>query len=131
MYDNYHYPMGADTPSAPWNREETPEMKFNILVSQTLSKTVGVTTDDYIPLIEQEEDTGVYEDYADTDETDWKKVLDNSEHYTPLELIELFKEYLKEFRQETKALNYHPSFIEHLISECESWVEDELEVIEE
>ena len=49
MYDNYHYPLGADTPDAPWNQEEVPDEDFEITCSQSLSKTVTVTTNNYIP----------------------------------------------------------------------------------
>lgn len=47
MYNNWDYPIGADTPSAPWNIEDPPEREFDVAVSCSLSKDTKVTTDDY------------------------------------------------------------------------------------
>ena len=45
--DNYNYPMGADTPDAPWNQADNPEREVEVLVSVTLSKTVKIKVSDY------------------------------------------------------------------------------------
>lgn len=42
--DNYHYPMGADTPDAPWNQVDPPDVDFNVEANVTLSRTAVVTT---------------------------------------------------------------------------------------
>ena len=47
MYDNYNYPLGTDTPNAPWNQEEQPNREIEVTVSVTLSKTVKINVDDY------------------------------------------------------------------------------------
>ena len=40
--DNYNYPMGADTPDAPWN-QEIPEMeKYDVEVNYTLTPQTDV-----------------------------------------------------------------------------------------
>lgn len=40
MYNNYDYPIGADTPSAPWNKPQ--EEKFTANVTYTIEKTVSI-----------------------------------------------------------------------------------------
>ena len=125
MYDNYNYPIGADTPHAPWNEQEVPERCFDVLISQTLSKTTVVSTRDYIP--EYEEEDG--HTYADTSETDWEKAYSHSWHYTPIELIREFKEFLtKHLPDPIVDIKGFREF-KHLIDECENWTEDETEVI--
>lgn len=45
MYDNYNYPMGADTPDAPWNQVDPQEVDFDVEAIVNLSRTAKVTTD--------------------------------------------------------------------------------------
>ena len=47
MYNNWDYPMGADTPYAPWNEVDPPEKTFDITISYSLSKDIEVTSDNY------------------------------------------------------------------------------------
>ncbi len=45
--DNYNYPIGSDTPEAPWNQADNPEREIEVTVSVTLSKTVKIKVSDY------------------------------------------------------------------------------------
>lgn len=45
--NNYDYPMGADTSSAPWNQEENPPIEVEVDVTLTLNKTIKVNITDY------------------------------------------------------------------------------------
>ena len=45
MYDNYNYPPGADTPDAPWNQIDTPEIEKECSATVVLNKDTLVTTD--------------------------------------------------------------------------------------
>ena len=47
MYNNWDYPMGADTPDAPWNEKDPPKKTFDITISYSLSKDIEVTSDNY------------------------------------------------------------------------------------
>ena len=131
MYDNYNYPPGADGPDAPWNQEDTPEKEFEVTISQTLSKNTTVCTADYCPggcYQETEWDIDGCHTVAcyepdDTSDTDWKAAY-NNEHYTPLGLIQEFKEMLE------KNTPISESRRKHLIEECMNWIEDDLEVCE-
>lgn len=42
-----NYPIGADTPDAPWNQVDPEPKKIEVTVSVTLSKTVEVEVTDY------------------------------------------------------------------------------------
>ena len=144
MYNNYDYPAGSDNERAPWNEVEVPEKDFEVTCSQSLSRTVTVTTNNYIPGasgVDYEDDGegGVsacgWQDPDDTSNTDWGKEYDEGGHYTPLQLIQMYKETLEEQLkswegiEDTRIGRAQIEKIEHLIEECESWTEDETEYI--
>ena len=61
--DNYNYPIGSDTPEAPWNQVDNPEREIEVTVSTTLSKTVKVRVSDYeITDFGKDEDGEYFED---------------------------------------------------------------------
>ena len=124
MYESGYYPMGADNEYAPWREAVPPERKFNVCVSQTLSKNTEVVTTNYLP--EYDDEDG--KTYYDTLDTDWKEAYAECS-YTPLELIELFKKYLEEHLPDPKDKGEYRRAKE-LISECSNWVEDDFEVVE-
>lgn len=75
MYDNYNYPPGSDTPDAPWNQVDPPEVDFNVEAIVNLSRTAVVTTnrvymdDDVMRICEDCGAGGAYKDnYADIPE---------------------------------------------------------------
>ena len=127
--DNYNYPWGADTPDAPWNQVEVPERDFDVIISQTLSKSTTVTTSNYIPVSEREEDFNNF--YCDTSNTNWKDAYSESGHYTPLELIEKFKELLEKYMPDPIVNMKDYKKARFLIEECKNWIEDDIEIMEE
>lgn len=138
MYDNYNYPAGADNESAPWNQSDPEEKEFSVLCSQSLSKTVTVTTCNYIPGdsgvdYEPDDEGGYYADQwhdpDDTSDTDWDEEYHDNDHYTPLQLIELFKQHLENELAKTEDVK-DSRRIKHLIEECSDWTEDETEYLE-
>lgn len=137
MYDNYNYPLGADNEDAPWNEKPTPEIDFEVLVSQTLSKSTIVTTSDYIYTENVEYDdegSRFLERDQDTENTNWERAYNESGLHTPLELIELFGEFLKEHLKtipDDKVSEYKRRRCMDLIIECEDWTSDDLEIVEE
>jgi len=125
---NYPHMTQSQWDSAPFNEVEVPERQFDVCISQTLSKSTVVTTNDYVPVVDQDED-GCYS-YRDTSDTDWKKAY-KSEHLTPLQLIGEFKDFLtKHLPDPVVNIAEHKKW-KKLISECEGWIEDEIEYIEE
>lgn len=126
--DNYNYPWGADNASAPWNQVDTPEREFDVLISQTLSKQTTVVTNDF--LIKIENDEGFSNEIRDTSDTDWEKAY-RDYRYTALDLIEIFKKMLQENLPNPKEDPKKYKKYKNLIEECEGWVEDDIEVMEE
>lgn len=126
MKESDYYPMGSyNDPSAPWNEVELPEEEFDVTISQTLSRDVVVSTNDYI---EYGEDT-----VPDISETDWDKVYKDNSLHTPLELIGLLKEYVTKDIEQTEALeenfsrNMRLRKLQSLLKECDDWNDDETE----
>lgn len=146
-----NYPPGVSdsTWDAPWNEPEIPDEDFEITCSQTLSKTVTVTTNNYIPGdsgvdYERDDEGGYYasgwHDDPDTSDTNWAEEYKENGFKTPLELIGLLKEYLeKDLRNIQKDMltndrSYKATkarMLKGLIEECEGWINDETEYIEE
>lgn len=133
MFDNYNYPPGADNESAPWNQTEQEEKEFNVTVSQTLSKSTIVFTNDYTHeyLKEWDDMGGFVEENIDTSDTDWKTAFEDNENMTPLDLIKTLKNYLQDGLEKKGEVSWKPQYVERLIQECEGWIEDETVYVED
>ena len=143
MSDMDFYPAGAyyDS-SAPYNEPYVPEKEFDCTCIQVLSKTVSVITDNYIPgksgVDDEVDDEGhpyasPWHDPDDTSDTNWAEEYHDNDHYTPIQLIGLYKDTLKKQLESWEGMEDTPEGmkniknIKHLISECEGWEEDELD----
>lgn len=121
MNESGYYPSGAEfDPKAPWNEREIPERQFDVCISQTLSKSTSVTTKDYAL-------DGMC---INTSETDWGEAY-KKEHLTPLQLIERYKSFLSKHLPDPVVDIKGFKEFKYLIRECENWVNDETEIIEE
>ena len=119
-----YYPAGAySDPSAPYNEVSIPERDFDVNVCQTLEKYVTVTTDDYIPDYDDWDRSVHY----DTSDTNWLEAYYDNDYHTPLQLIELFKQYLEE-NLKNGVVFKSPRYTEDLIKECEGWEEVETNI---
>ena len=135
-----YYPAGAyNDPSAPYNEPIIPDEDFEITCSQSLSKTVTVTTNNYIPRAsgidyERDDEGGTYaspwHDDPDTSDTNWADEYHENDYHTPLQLIQLLEQVLKN-NLEHGIVFKNSKFTQHLINECEGWAEDETEYIKE
>ena len=134
MSTDGNYPDGSQyDKNAPWNMKDSPERDFKVTCSQTLSKTVEVFTNAYTSIPEREfdgENTVTVIDY-DTSNIDWKEEYKNNDYYTPLQLIELFQKYLLDEVNGSNMVSRNPKFLHHIITECNNWIEDELEIVED
>jgi hypothetical protein len=110
---------------APWNEPVIPEKEFDVLVSQTLSRDTSIYTNDYCP--EFDEETGQTD--ANTECTDWKKAYSNAA-MTPLEIIGAAEKIAKALLEQGQT-RVGGVYLKSLVSDCEGWNEDELEVIEQ
>lgn len=124
MKESGYYPPGAEfDPNAPYNEISIPEKEFEVTITQTLDKTVKVSTSDYI--IEQEGEHSC----INTEDTDWLKVY-MSNHETLPKLLAILRSYiLKDL--EYGDSRYSKKHLEYLLQECEDWIETDIEVIEE
>ena len=140
MRESGYFPAGAEfDPSAPYNEPIIPEKDFEVTCSQSLSKTVTVTTNNYIPGAsgvdyEPDDEGGYYasgwHDPDDTSDTNWTDEYHNNDYHTPLQLIELFKKHLEnELNRMGEVKN--EKWIKHLIEECSDWTEDDIEIVED
>lgn len=122
MIESGYYPPGTEFDSdAPWNQHDNPEHEFEVTITQTLSKTLPIWTDQYNYIRESDID-GEFIDY-DTSNTRWKDVYEE-DHHTPLQLIGLFKRMLESKEEISESMR------KHLIEECSEWCEDDYEIVE-
>ena len=148
LNSNSNYPPMSQSQwdSAPFNQSDPENKEFSVLCSQTRSKSTTVLTNDYAPGgsgvdYEPDDEGGYYgsawQDPDDTSDTNWEAAYHDNDHYTPIQLINLFKESLKRHLETVKELDDCEvgkvviKRIEHLISECEGWQEDEVEYLED
>ena len=129
------YPAGAyRDPSAPYNQVDVPDKEFDVTCSQTLSKTVSVLTNNYVPGGEWcEYDDGITiggHDPDDTSDTNWADEFHNNDYHTPQQLLGLFKDLLIRDLENGNPMKSE-KYTKALIEECDGWCEDECEFIEE
>lgn len=117
MYDNYNYPLGADTPDAPWNEPVIPERDFDIDVEFVMSKTVTVTTNDYAPEYDDEDGR----EYANTENTDWEKAYDNSGNLTIAEMLQELESYVKDDMTKTAPNTGKGRYLQRVLESCQGW----------
>ena len=135
-----YFPAGAyNDPSAPYNQSDPEEKEFDVTCSQSLSKTVTVTTNNYTPgassvNYEPDDEGGYYasgwHDPDDTSDTNWSEEYQDNDHYTPLQLISLFKKHLENELNRMGDVK-DSRRIKHLIEECSDWTEDDTEYVGE
>ena len=128
--------MSDNTPGAPWNEHENEERDVEVLISSSLSKETVVSTTDYE--VEEwddydDDDEGGYIHYGGTeyhyDNCDFKKEY-SEQHLTPLELINEFSAFLTKYMPDPVVDMKKYRKFQHLLKECEGWIEDETEVIQ-
>jgi len=109
---------------APFNQRDIPVREFNVTCCQSLSKTVKVLTDNYVP---REDDKELI---IDTGGTNWADEYHSNDYHTPIQLIGLFAKYLKEEIEHSYVDSpYKTLRLQKLLEECNDWTEDETEYI--
>ena len=122
---DYYAPGSYYDADAPWNEVEVPEREFCVLVSQTLSKSTSIYTQDYQPEYDEEDGNT----YADTSGTDGKQAYSDVA-MTPLDIINNCEKIAKALLEEGKT-RYAGVYLRSLVEECQDWVEDDYEVCPE
>lgn len=121
QYDNTG--IEHDSFKAPWRQKDQEPREFGCLCSQTLSKVVPVFSNGYTLIPED----GIVD--VETSTIDWKEEYHENDHYTPIQLLELFQKLLRNQLGEDN-FNKSRAYLQHLIEECELWCEDETEFME-
>lgn len=113
--------MQSEKERAPWNEKKVPEREFPVVVVCTIYKmNVQVSTSDYIPEIDEDEDS-----YANTENTDWATAY-KRDHYTIPQLLNILQGYvIKELRDDkvVKTKNYKDK-LKHILDDCDGWILD-------
>ena len=128
MYNNYDYPLGADNSLAPWNQEENTEIERDCDVTETIARKVTLSTTDYAAEEDWDDELGKCIS-VDTSETDWSAEYANQE-YTALELIAKLKTYVEEDIKNTSPDTSKGRELKRLLSACDGWEQEGLEVEE-
>lgn len=137
-YSNFPPGVSDSTWNAPWNEPYVPEKDFEVTCSQSLSRTVTVTTSNYVPGAsgvdyEYDVDGPVavgWQDDDDTSDTNWNKEYEDCGYKTPLGLIQVLKEVLQT-NLENGIVYKTPGTTKRLIEECDGWSDDETEYVKE
>lgn len=129
MYNNYDYPLGADNSYAPWNQVENSEIERDCKVTETITRSVTLSTTDYVSEGDWDDDFGKCVS-EDTSDTDWAGEYSNQE-YTVLELIDKLKLYVEEDIKNTAINPGKGRELQRLLAACDGWEQVDLEVGEE
>lgn len=123
-------PMGAEYDSmTPWKEIENKEVERECVVTETISRTVSLSTTDYVAEGDWDDEFGKCVS-ADTSDTDWAGEYSNQE-YTVLELIDKLKAYVEEDVKNTSPNTSKGRELQRLLSACNGWEQVELNVEEE
>lgn len=125
MYDSYNYPPGADTPDAPWNKVEIPEIEVNCDTCVTLRKDITIMTDDY----EEKRDGEDYDITLTLSYQDAEEQI-HQQHYS---LTELLEELARRINVELADENIewqHKANLKNMLDDCQGWTEDYFQIEE-
>lgn len=120
MYDNYNYPPGADTPSAPWNQIEPDPIEIDAEVTVLLKGTIRVEADIY-------EDDGSFKSIAN-----YKIVEDacKDQCNTIPELLDELAKYINGELTGGNLSNHRRQELETMLEDCQGWQMVDMEVDE-
>lgn len=124
MHDNYNYPMGADTPSAPWNQPADPDpIEVACDTCVTLRKEIIIATDNY--WIEADD-----EGYSETYLEDGYKEMEQHVRKQHASLTALLDELAKYIQGELQGdiSNARKHELEQMLEDCQGWSEDYFEI---
>ena len=112
------YPAGAyKDQSAPYNEKEVPYRDFHLNAEYILQKkNVLVNSNAYVP--EYEDETG--HTYANTDDTNWEDVY-NESHYTIQELLQELENYIKQDLERYKGSSTKERQLKEMLEDCQGW----------
>ena len=111
--------MGADTPSAPWNEVEVPEIEVDAEVTVLMKATVKVYTDNYS--MDCDGDVDLHDNY-----TDIERLVKEQHEFIPQLLAELAKYIRGEMTGNVSARRRQD--LEEMLADCEAWSQQDIEI---
>ena len=121
------YPIGAEhDSSAPYNQKDTSVKEFDVIISQTLSKSTTVYTNDYKEEVDEDEEGKRL--VTNTSDTNWLEAYKEN-HLTLPNLLKNVREILKDNLRKSKW--DEKKNLKFYIDELSNWVEDEIEVVKD
>ena len=146
MFESEYYPLGANTPDAPWNQSDPDPVDVDCYVSCSISKGVTVSTTDYVAEEWEDWDSddeggyvhsgGVDYDFSDCNFSESY----HQDHYGILELLEQLKVFLEGAIEDLEQLSPEASkeekaakranlrIYKQMLEDCQGWTLDEEEV---
>ena len=134
--NNYNYPLGANTPDAPYNKSDQKPVQVKVTISQSLSRSTTIEVTDYIAKeyadAEYDEDGylnitgGIKYDFSDSNLLEAYKI----DNWTIPELLNELKNYIQQDLDKGCSKSKE-SYLKHMIASCEDWELDEEEIIKE
>ena len=119
MYDNYNYPMGADTPDAPWNQHEPDPIEVSVAVTVTLTHETTVETANYINGEDGDELLDGYDDI---------NAIYGEQHKSVPELLGELAKYIKGELAGGNVSCRRKWELQSMLEDCQGWTEEETEV---
>lgn len=127
MYDNYNYPMGADTPDAPWNQPGDPDpITLAVTVNTTLYRDSTVETSNYDICRDDFDETHIelHDGYSDVE-----RYYTEQHKSIPFLLDELAK-YIEGELAGCDLSQSRRQELEEMLADCKGWKEHSFEVEE-
>ncbi len=124
MYDNYNYPAGANTPSAPWNEKEMPPIEVSVDIGIALSRKAVVETTNYD--VCDTDDHGGYDVELLDNYSDLEGLYNNQHYSIPYLLGELAKYINGELQGDISGLRRQE--LREILADCKGWEQRLVEV---
>lgn len=120
MYDNYNYPAGADTPNAPWNRQDVPEINVDCDMTVILVKSaVPVVTDQYT------KDESGYTEITDGGLDLIKRY--KQQHFSITDMLSELKQYITD-EISTDIPASRRQRLTDMLDDCQNWQIEDVDV---
>jgi hypothetical protein len=103
---------------------------FDITISQTLSKSTWIETDDFKLEYDMLDEEGPRA-YCNTENTNWYRAVEEDGTLTPLELINEFGRFLTRELCKSDLTAEQKLRYQRLIDNCNNWIDDSTVIIPE
>jgi len=125
MYDNYNYPLGADTPDAPWNQVELDPIDVNVVAEVTLVHNTKVATINYVAYTDEED--GSYNEELNDGYQDIEEYY--KEHHKSIpDLLDELAKYIKGELAGGNLSHQRRQELECMLEDCEGWEVGNIEI---